>query len=644
MATLNNDKRKKRKRQKIQFAIIVIIISLFITPYLSALLDQFLSNNFDTNSLNVSYFGSFILLIGNKKQLSLFALMECGIIFYLIYTMTQSFGKIKPTETMQVADNITIPVAVGQGQHGTSRFMTKKEMREAFHTVIHNPKKQLIVDGNLGLVLGMTKEGINEVIHCISEDINSIIIGTTRSGKTRRAILETIWLRALAGKSMIFTDVKGELFIYTHKFLKSLGYDVIDFDLRETKHSKKYNYLDKIVKAIKEGDIPKAIDYTWDLVSVMVGVPKGEPLWTNGQSAVIAAGILVVAMEAPDKYKNLTNVYYFLAKMCKEDDEGKMPITKYFEKLPDTHPAKGVFEVAEISPEKMRGSFFGMALTTLRLFTNWNVADITCESEFDLSDIGKKKTALFVIVPDEKETLYPLVSLFMNQAYVTLVETANQYGGRLPYEVDMLWDEFGNFPEVPSFGSMLSAGLSRGIRFSIVIQDFQQLEKRYKDDYGNIKGNCQILVYLKTTNLNTLEEISKKTGTYTMEVNSISSSSSGKNYSNSNYSSSVNMQSRALLLPEEVGRISKPDSLVLNSGNFPAIMHAPDLSEYEANSIFGLGDEEYNKKVIMERSKERPTREPKELTLWGIWERYNNSHTEFDEEAGPRKERVSFLK
>ena len=82
-----------------------------------------------------------------------------------------------------------------------------------------------------------------------------------------------------------------------------------------------------------------------------------------------------MATEAPKEYRNLTNVYYFLANMAKPDPFGEMPITRYLSGLDDTHPAKAVFAMAEIAHPKTRGSFFSSALGTLKHFTNPKIAE-----------------------------------------------------------------------------------------------------------------------------------------------------------------------------------------------------------------------------------------------------------------------------
>lgn len=643
MATLSSKKRKKIRKRKLRISVFLFLSGLITFPYVSLFLKKMLENKFQYEKVKITFTQGFKYLPEDKLQLKIFVILLAFLGLLIFIFLTSSDSRIGRTETMSVTDTIEIPIAVGEGQHGTSRFLTEKEKEEVFHCIKYIPGKKLELKENEGLVLGMKRKGEKEIISCIADDINTIIIGATRSGKTRTQILQSIWLRAATNQSMVISDPKGELYLYTHMYLEDNGYTVIDFDLRQPLKSKHYNYLEDINKAISENNIPKAIDKTWDLVSVIVGIPKGEPLWTNGESAVIAASILAVSIEAEEEYKNLTNVYYFIAYMCKSNEYGEMLITKYFESLPDSHPAKGVFAVAEISPERTRGSFFGSALATLRLFTNWNIADMTSKSDFDIKEIGKKKTALFIIIPDEKTTIYSLASLFVNQVYINLVETANKCGGRLPVTVDFFLDEFGNFPAIPSFGSMLSVGAGRGIRFTNVLQDFQQLEKNYKDDYENIKGNSQIWIYLKTPNQKTLEELSKKTGTYTVQVNSTNNSVSGKRLYNSSFSDSANMQSRSLLLPDEVGRIERPYSLVFYAGKYPAILHAPDLSEYYANKDFGLGDKDYNLKIIEERDNQRPERKSEPLKLWGIWKRFQEENNELEDEDKTETEKVSFL-
>lgn len=610
------------KKKKIIAYMAMAVFGVFLAVYGAYLLDQIFRAGFNLGEIDLGYGASWRNIFRNSMQQKWFLVLEASWLLFLWISTNRGFET--RTGMIKVTDKISIPQSVGQGQHGTARFMEEDEKKTNFCCISYpfGGKKE----ENLGLVLGMEKRGVKEKIYCLKEDSNTILIGSTRSGKTRGVILQSIWLKGKTDKSAIIIDPKGELYNYTAPYLENSGKEVIVLDFRQPSKSRQYNYMSSINEAIQEGDIPKAIDRTWDLVSTLVGVPKGEPLWTNGEAAVIAAAILAVAIESPEQYKNLTNVYYFISHMCKADENGDMAITKYFSTLSDEHPAKGVFAVAEISPEKMRGSFFGSALATLRHFSNWNIAAITQKSDFVLEDVTRKEMVLFIIVPDEKTTLYSLVSLFLTQAYIKLTEEANRYGGRLLREVDFICEEFGNCPTIPVAGAMLSVGAGRGMRFTLVIQDYQQLEKKYREDHENMKGNCLNTIYLRSTNIKTLEELSKRLGTYTCQVSSSNGSYSGSGIETKiSNSSGVSMQSRPLLTAAEIERIERPYALVLRSGEYPGIFQIPDLSVYQANEELGLGNVEHNRKVTMERDEKRPIREIQKPELWGIWNQYNYS-------------------
>ena len=178
-----------------------------------------------------------------------------------------------------------------------------------------------------------------------------------------------------------------------------------------------------------------------------------------------------------------------------------------------------------------------------------------------------------------------------------------------------------------------------------MLQDYQQLEGKYKDDFRNIRTNCQLTICLKVTDAQSTKVISTQFGNYTIQVNSASASVSDGKGDSSSYSSNSNLTGRALLFPDEIAAIQRPDALILYDGK-KAITNLPDLSEYYANRDFGMGDEEFNKKLFLERMQERPLREIGEPRLWGIWEDYGTGFRVFEtEEDGTEQKaaKVTFL-
>lgn len=167
------------------------------------------------------------------------------------------------------------------------------------------------------------------------------------------------------------------------------------------------------------------------------------------------------------------------------------------------------------APENTRGSISAVFADKIKYFlTNEDILRMTSVSDFDLKQLGEKKTAIFIAIHDEKGTYHELPSILISQIYEELIKSARkEKTSRLKMPVHVVWDEFANGAKWDNVVNALTAGLSRGVRFYLVIQDFAQLITRYgKDKASTIRSNCQNLYYLLSGESETLEEISKLCG------------------------------------------------------------------------------------------------------------------------------------
>lgn len=548
----------------------------------------------------------------------------------LVWQMTHD-KKTYKSNLYKVTPDIQIPVPAGENQCGSAWWLKQSDYKRVFGTAKYQNE---ILQGNnhkAGLVLGKKDVSDGEIIYYVKIGGHVLSIGTTRSGKTRCMVLPTIAYIGLAGDSMLNIDMKGELYDYTSPFLQEQDYETIALDFANPKRSRHWNFLQPVIDAIDQDDIPGAIDATWDIVSQLVGKAKSEPpIWRNGECATIAGSILSVVYDNRHprnrKYQNMTNVYFFIAEMNikSSDDKALTPLQMYKKSLPDSHPAKGLFAIAEVAPRETGGSFFTSALTTLRLFTNPNIAAMTGDSDFRPEDMGNKKMAVYIILPDDRDTYHPIAALAIAQFYQMLSKEAERHGGVLPHRVHHVADEFGNFPAIPSIRQMLSVGAGKGLYYYLFLQNLSQLTDVYdKETADIISSQCETWVYLRSDDNNTLKTISERLGKYTVSSYSTGASAGTSSGSGStNYS--VQLIGRELLFPDEVGRIKRPYSLVLSRSD-PAILYAPDLSEWKFNEALGMGDPEHNIRLRMEAKKLRPEQEPEELQLWNIWKKYQES-------------------
>lgn len=640
--------------KKISYRIPVCVF-IFVVGSITALLFASVLNDVLTTgsiSTDLTDFSTTISgVFGREKPRKLYLLLEALVVLLCVVYFVCA-ERTYQTDTYKVTDNISVPVPSGQGQHGTAWFMSDKEKHSTYHFIeisqsnavikalmeqgrkrfeaVENgvpfspeiiDTSRLSIDG--GIAVSYERSKFKESVACITDDVHILIIGATRSGKTRCLVIQSICALALAGEGMVVNDPKGESYHYTHSFLESMGYTVQVVDFNNLKKSCRYNPLQMIIDAVNENRIDDAQTYAWDFVTFLVEKNEhSEPIWSNGEMSVIAAAVMCVVYDNRDRpeYQNLTNVYNFIANMCKTVNK-VLPIDAYMDKLPDSHPAKKLMAIAKLAPDKMGGSFYTAALTTLRLFITNDIYSMTRESEFSLADVGTKlKQALFFILPDQKTTYYPIVTLLVSQQYELLVTYAKKCGNRLPHRVNYILDEFGNFAAIDKFQTKMTVAGGYGVRWNLFIQDFNQLIDVYGQEVAKIiQGNCHYWIYLHSQDNSTNEEISKNMGKYTTTTYSLGGST--QKYSAPSSSTNIQLSERSLLNPDEVAKIQRPYQLVIST-NAPAIMYSPDISQWAFNAMLGMGDKAHNTRLIELDENARPERGGKstEQLLWKPWE------------------------
>lgn len=411
----------------------------------------------------------------------------------------------------------------------------------------------------------------------VDDDTHVLLIGTTRSGKSRRVIMPTIWHLAQAGESMIICDLKKELQPITKKYLKEHGYNIVTLDLRTPSTGNRWNMLHPVVKALQQNDTASAIQHANDIAHTLSYDPRyrGDPIWPSTKKALISALILAVAVEAPSEHKHMGTVFRLLAHL---GQDGGKKLDGFFNTLPDKHPARSPYAVFQMSVDKMRSSIATDTLASLQLFgvdpaVVWMVAD----QDHDLAAVGKEKTAVFLVIPDERADRNVLASLYIQQSYGASVNVANQNKGRLPLRVNYLLDEFGNIPAIVDFTTKITTAGGRGLRFTLAVQGIDQLSKLYPEQENTIMGQCWTWIYILTTDIKTAELISKKCGNYTVATESYNSSAQMSGSRSEGVTQGLT--SRALVMTDEVLRWPVDSALVLRTRLQPARLPLPDISQ-----------------------------------------------------------------
>ena len=325
------------------------MVSIIISAYFSVSLHFILSKNFN----NLLYMNTETIvktLFSNQKVAIIFLVLEIIITSFLLL-FSNKRKNIYHSEKIKLTDKIEVPKPVGEGQHGTSWWLDKKDYNKVFNCNIidRNKNYNKVTFDSGGVIVNYEKDNNLEKIYYISNNIHVLLVGSSGSGKSRSIIIPTITMLGLSGENMFISDVKGELYLYTAEKLKELGYDVIALDFINFLKSNWYNYLDIIINAVEDDNIPLAESLINDIVNILVeSNDRTEPIWKNGEQSVIKTALMAVILENKGKreYQTLPNAYYFVAEMFKTDKDGKMLIDKYMEEKEADDPIKKFYAVA----------------------------------------------------------------------------------------------------------------------------------------------------------------------------------------------------------------------------------------------------------------------------------------------------------
>ena len=628
----------KRRAVRIVGIIGLSFVILYASAFTAIFLDSTLKNpeqiKFVTDPVAMKQ------CISNNEQIRMFTIFFFVLLLLGIITLLVGGKSSFKVDMIEITPEIRTPAPAGQGQHGTAKWLPKEKFDQVFDSDIIDSKKLMQGKESFsagGLVLGkediktsIFSKRVKEKIYHITKDLHALIIGATRSGKTRCIVIQTIIDLILVGENVVVPDLKGELRDYTEDVAKKYGYEVIGIDFIHPYQSKRRNFLEPVIKALQRNDISRAIEETWSLVSQLVGEPpeNGEKLWNNGEAATLAASIMAVCYDNQDhpEYQNLTNVFYFITEMC-SDYRGALPLQFYIDSLPEEHPAKILLAATKVAAMRTRSSFYVSAIMTLKLLTIPAINQMTNASDFDIEKLidEGKKVIIYLGLPARDKTYFPLASLFLRQISDLIDYVADEkYGGRVPVRWNFIDEEMGNFTKITNMRQQTSFGTGKGIRHFMFIQSYAQLDDVYGEKVSQIiQDNADIKIYLRSPNPTTKKKISEDLGNYTTRSYSKSNNTPSGTFRNGGSDGeSSNLMGRPLLYPDEVGKLQRPYSLVMSDAD-PAIMYAPDLSQYAMNEFLGMGDEEHNNRLRQRKAEEHKKNERphnSKMELWGIWD------------------------
>ena len=479
---------------------------------------------------------------------------------------------------------------IGDGQHGTARWATRSETARTFVSSPFAPDDWR-QGKNLPLVQGTIvgcRGGRHTTALIDTGDVHTLMIGAAGVGKTAYFLYPNIEFACASGMSFLSTDTKGDVARNYGRIAQDCyGYSVSVLDLRNPTRSDENNILHLVNKYM---DIyladkhnlsakAKAEKYAKITAKTIINIGGGDGA-AYGQNAffydaaegLLASVILLLAEFGEENERHIVSIFKLIQELIakplpkSEKDKPQMYFTTLMKRLPPEHKAKWLAGAALNSSDQAMMSVMSTALSKMNSFLDSEMEQILCfGTAIDAEKFCNEKSAIFVILPEEDQSKYFMVSLLIQQLYREILTIADENGGTLNNRVMFYCDELGTFPKIDGLESMFSAGRSRKISIVAIIQSFAQLEQKYgKEGQEIITDNTQLTVFGGfAPNSQSAEVLSKALGEQTVQTGSVSQ---GKESSRS-----IQMIGRPLMTVDELKSMPKGQFIVMKTGTHPMI-------------------------------------------------------------------------
>ena len=478
---------------------------------------------------------------------------------------------------------------VGDGQHGTARWATKQEIRCSFSSLPFEPelwrqgKNLPNIEGTVVACRGTTKT--TALID--TGDVHTLMIGAAGVGKTAYFLYPNIEFACASGMSFLSTDTKGDVARnYGEIASKYYGYHVSVLDLRNPTRSDENNILHMVNKYMDEyledrtnlSAKAKAEKYAKITAKTIINIGGGDgnygqnSFFYDAAEGLLSSTILLVAEFGDKNERHIVTVFKLIQDLIAKKpaktskDKTQMYFAELMEMLPSEHKAKWLAGAALNSSDQAMLSVMSTALSRLNSFLDSEMEQILCfGTAIDAEKFCSEKCAVFVILPEEDQSKYFMVSLLIQQLYREILSIADEKGGALDKRVMFYADELGTFPKIDGLEAMFSAGRSRKISIVAIIQSFAQLEQTYgKQGMEIITDNTQLTVFGGfAPNSQSAEVLSKALGEQTVLSGSVSH---GREKSQS-----LQMIGRPLMTVDELKSMPKGQFIVMKTGTHPMI-------------------------------------------------------------------------
>ncbi len=378
-----------------------------------------------------------------------------------------------------------------------------------------------------------------------------LIIAKTGSGKTTRLIFPIVYNDCMDPvRSTIIIDSKPEMW---RKFAAmTQAYNpqkkVMLFNPLDTLRSLSWNILGKIENDTDAKLIANTIVMATDNPS-----SKGDSPFFRNNALAILNSIMVGLLHDPNDKLSMPRIHELV-------QGGMKPLAGWLEAHPEALRNTRTF--VELIRSGSQNADTIMSELSMRLAA-WDLKAIrstTFMDELNLEDIIQHPS-LFVIElrESELEMLRPMANVIVVEMLRFLTKRAESFSNsRLPRPVGLVIDEFASaLGRIPDIHVKLNTLRSRNVSIVAAVQSLAQIKANYSENADSVIAGFSTKIFMPSLDNSDSEWASKETGQMTIRFQTASTGNNKKIvefFASKNDSKQEQVQQRAVLTPDEIGR------------------------------------------------------------------------------------------
>jgi type IV secretion system protein VirD4 len=378
-----------------------------------------------------------------------------------------------------------------------------------------------------------------------------LVIAKTGGGKTTKVILPILYSDCMdPERSTIVLDSKPEMWrklaAMTRKYNPTKN--ILLFNPLDVARSLSWNILGKI----EDDTDAKLIANTIIMATDQPTAKSDSPFFRNNALSILNS-IMVGLLHDPKETLSMPRIHELV-------QSGMKPLCDWLEAHP--HALRNTRTFVELARSGSQNADTIMSELGMRL-SAWDLPDIratTAASELNLDDLVERPTLLIIELREsEVEMLRPMANVIVVELLRFLTKYAERCPGTcLPRPVGLVIDEFASaLGRLPDIHVKLNTLRSRNVSIVASIQSIAQVKANYSENADSVLAGFSTKIFVPTLDIQDSEWASKETGQMTIRFQTSSTGSNKKLiefFASKNDSTQEQVQQRAVLTPDEIGR------------------------------------------------------------------------------------------